>query len=83
MQQENHLLQKRVYLSIFILCLVIFFALPQYACSLQHTAPVVQKPIDRFALVNRHNVILNEADPLALTALIILALNSCTQNYSV
>ena len=65
MQQEYHLLQKRVNLSIFILCLLIFFALPQYACSQQHTALVVQKPIDRFALVNRHNVILNEADPLA------------------
>jgi hypothetical protein len=36
-----------------------------YIASAQATAPVIQKPIDRYALVNRHNVILHEADPLA------------------
>ena len=32
---------------------------------LSHRSGYAQKPIDRFALVNRHNVILNEADPLS------------------
>lgn len=43
-----------------IVCLLVLI---QYNCS--HKNLESQTPIDRFALVNRHNVVLNEIDPLA------------------
>jgi len=49
---------------LYIFMVVIYFT-TCYIASAQATAPVIQKPIDRYALVNRHNVVLQEADPLA------------------
>jgi len=53
---ETH--KKRFLMNLFLASTLFGFA------QLPNTS-VVQKPIDRFALVNRHNVLLQEADPLA------------------
>jgi len=51
--------------SVFISCIIVLLALAQNGYSQQMVTTAVEKPINRFALVNRHNVILHEADPLA------------------
>lgn len=51
---------------LFHLIQALFFLTSCYIASAQQqAAKIVQTPIDRFSLVNRHNVILHEADPLA------------------
>jgi hypothetical protein len=52
-------------LSVLIFWLVICCTLSQYGYPQNSSKKVSEKPIDRFALVNRHNVILHEADPMA------------------
>ena len=51
--------------SVFISCIIVLLALAQNGYSQQLVTTAVEKPIDRYALVNRHNVILQQADPLA------------------
>jgi hypothetical protein len=51
--------------SFHLILSVFFFATCYIASAQQQEGMVVKTPIDRLALVNRHNVILHEADPLA------------------
>ena len=51
--------------SVSVLHTIILLVFFQFGTDHPAFAQKAQKPIDRFALVNRHNVILHEADPLA------------------
>jgi Trehalose and maltose hydrolases (possible phosphorylases) len=51
--------------SHFIICIAFLFLASCHGNSDQQKNKTSPIPIDRFDLVNRHNVILNEADPLA------------------